>query len=312
MNYVLLTLAAVMFAGQIVFTKFYQARSGRSRRASFLYPVLAGGISTLFFLCLNGFHVEVSGFSVLMAALLAFFTSVTVVLGVVAVSYGRMAVYSLFLMLGGMLLPFCYGLIFLNEELSVCRGIGVVLLVVSLILPVLKGGEKQAGGNKKIFILLCLFIFLCNGGTSIVSKVHAIDPRATGTNDFLILAFAFVTVISAAVYGVFALTQRKKQPLSESVPSGLEPAQAAQKFGKKTLLLLLAFVAGYAISNGLGAMLQLICAESVPASALYPFTSGGTVVLSTIAGRIIFREKLSPLVLAGIALAFVATVLFVF
>ncbi len=301
-----------MFAGQIVFTKFYQARSGGSRRASFLYPVLAGGISTLFFLCLNGFHVEVSGFTLLMAAMLAFFTSVTVILGVVAVSYGRMAVYSLFLMLGGMLLPFFYGLIFLNEALSVCRGIGIVLLIVSLILPVLKGGEKQSGGNKKIFILLCLFIFVCNGGTSIVSKIHAIDPRATGTNDFLILAFAFVTVMSAIVYGVYYLVERKKQSSADSLSTGGDSAPAAQRTGKKTLLILLAFVAGYAISNGLGSMLQLICAESVPASALYPFTSGGTVVLSTIAGRVIFREKLSPLVLAGIALAFVATVLFVF
>lgn len=314
MYYALLTLAALMFAGQIIFTKFYQARSGQSRRASFLYPVLAGAISTLFFLCLNGFRVEVSGFTLLMAFLLAFLTTVCVILGVVSVSYGRMAVYSLFLMLGGMILPFFYGLIFLEEALSVWRIIGIVLLVFSLILPAL-GGEAQSGGNKKIFYLLCILIFFSNGATSIVCKIHAIDPRATGVNDFMILAFAFMTVLSAAVYGGFELTQRgrRKELPAPSVPAeGEAQSLPKSKPAAKTLWILLAFAAGYAITNGLGAMLQLICAEVVPASALYPFTSGGTVVLSAVAGRIFFREKLTGLALLGIVLAFAATVLFVF
>ena len=45
---------------------------------------------------------------------------------------------------------------------------------------------------------------------------------------------------------------------------------------------------------------------------LYPMVTGGSVVLSAVAGRIFFREKPDRITLAGLILSFIATFLFLF
>lgn len=57
-------------------------------------------------------------------------------------------------------------------------------------------------------------------------------------------------------------------------------------------------------------MMQLIGASSLPASVMFPIVTGGTVILSSVAGSVVFREKLSSKQWAGIVLCFIGTVLF--
>ncbi|MBQ3814746.1 MAG: hypothetical protein II836_01720, partial [Clostridia bacterium] len=64
--------------------------------------------------------------------------------------------------------------------------------------------------------------------------------------------------------------------------------------------------------NGISYTLQLLSASNLPASVLYPMVTGGSVVLSAVAGRIFFGEKPDRITLAGLALSFVATFLFLF
>ena len=62
--------------------------------------------------------------------------------------------------------------------------------------------------------------------------------------------------------------------------------------------------------SGLGYLFQLIPAKTVPAVVLYPFVTGGSIVLSTILARIFFREKVSKPAFAGIVMAVIGTSLF--
>ena len=75
---------------------------------------------------------------------------------------------------------------------------------------------------------------------------------------------------------------------------------------RKVLPLLLAS----SIADGISYMLQLIGAAHLPATVLYPFITGGVVVLTSLTGVVLFHEKLSKRQLAGDLACFIGTLLF--
>ncbi len=57
-------------------------------------------------------------------------------------------------------------------------------------------------------------------------------------------------------------------------------------------------------------ILQLIGAESLPASVLYPFITGGSIILTSFAGVAFFKEKLTIRQWMAVTACFVGTLLF--
>ncbi|MBQ4559467.1 MAG: EamA family transporter [Tyzzerella sp.] len=65
-----------------------------------------------------------------------------------------------------------------------------------------------------------------------------------------------------------------------------------------------------AVVSGVSYMLQLIGAVNLPATVLYPIVSGGSIIFSTIAGMICFKERPNLYQKIGVVLCFVGTCLF--
>ena len=57
-------------------------------------------------------------------------------------------------------------------------------------------------------------------------------------------------------------------------------------------------------------MLQLLGEKTLPATVLYPFITGGSIVFSSLAGVIFFKEKLSAKLIISVMLCFAGTVMF--
>ena len=207
-----------------------------------------------------------------------------------------------------MLLPFLYGLFFLGDAqvlspLSlVCRVAGVLLLIGSMIFPILDKRENEEAHGKKtriLFIVLCLLVFFMNGFVSILSKIHQIEAHypTVDNNSFVFLTNTINGIFSG--FALFMLTLFKKD--------GPKLAPTFRPW------MLIAAVAVYALCNGVSYLLQLLAAaSSMPASVQYPMMTGGSVVLTAIAGYLFFREKQSPKAMIGTILAFAATFLFLF
>lgn len=68
-------------------------------------------------------------------------------IGIKVLSLGSLAVYSMFMMLGGMLVPFFYGIIFLEENISIAQIVGTVLLTVFIVLQAI--WQKEPDGTMK-------------------------------------------------------------------------------------------------------------------------------------------------------------------
>jgi len=288
MEYILLTTASFLLAVMFALNKVYQKSAGDSVRASLGYTALNGLFSSVIFFCVNGFNVNITPYSVLMAAALAALVMCYTIFGFKLLKSGSMALYTVFLMIGGMTLPYIYGLIFLDEPFSIIRTIALVMLFAGVTLT--KYGSGTVSAKQ---LAMCIAVFVINGFTSIVSKQHQIEQNfsTVATMDFVILNGIFKFILA----GTWYLFSKK------------EPAQAESKASplKITLIILLA-----AAASGISSQLQLSGASTLPATVLYPFVTGGSIIFTAVLGWILFKEKLSKRLIIGIAVCFIGTILF--
>lgn len=300
MYYLLILVAVVLLALQFCTNKFYQLRFGSAVTTSLLFTALSGLTTALLFFCIGGFRLSVTPYSLAMAGIIALLCCTYTLIGFKMLSLGNMSVYTMFLMLGGMLLPYLYGVLWLEESVTFCRILGVILLALSMVFPAL--GAKDAKTKKEtrtLFLLLCLVVFTLNGFVSITSKMHQISDRLiVGENDFVILSNGLNGLISSAALFVMCLTRRTallREPLTG-----------------RSLGTIIGIICASAACNGTSYMLQLIGAANVPASVLYPMVTGGMMVLSAAAGMVFFREFPDKKTGVGLLLSFAATFLFLF
>ena len=218
----------------------------------------------------------------------------------VMLSVGRMSVYSLFMMLGGMLLPFAFGVLFLRETVSVGKTLGSILLTASIVLQALDGGkgEKVADGQRLRFFLLCMAAFMINGMTGVVARLHQLLPGAVDECSFTVLVCLFCVMLGLAATGRQMLGNHRPQSLRQ-LRGALQPRA-----------LLYGLLVGAAMHTG--NYLILAGANHVPASVQFPVISGGTIVLSALLGRWILKQKTTPMERIAIVGALIAMVAFAF
>jgi len=303
--YLLILLAVILLALQFSTNKLYQLRCGNTAAASLTFSTLSGLTTSVLFFILTlatGETFTVTPYSLMMAAIIAVLGCTYTFIGFKIMAFGSMSVFMMFLMLGGMLLPYLFGVFWLDEAISAGRIIGVILLVISMVFPVLS--KDRSGGV--IFVLLCAAVFTLNGGVSITSKLHQINTEfaSCGTTTFVFLTNFMNCVISALGLLIMRLTGSKMT---------VEDREATvMQVIRKNVRVIALIIVGNAAFGGLSYMFQLIGAANVPASVLYPLVTGGSVVLSAVAGLLFFKEKPDKVSAIGLLLSFAATFLFLF
>lgn len=281
--YGLLVIAALLFALQFLFNQQFRRLNGSDGIDSTLtFATYTNGISFVIMLILNGFKLRITWFSLLIAVLYA-----AVLLGynyssLKSFATANLSVFSIFAMLGGMLLPFAYGVLFCDEAFTLPKAACVLLIGIATAMSFEKGGSK--GGNLKYYIA----VFLFNGMVGVLSKIHQSNAElAVDSGSFMATVNATVFLLCL----IFQLIKNKKVAI----------------VSLKELLS----ASGCAACNGVGNLLCLIALVSLPASVQFPITTGGVMVFSTVIS-LIKREKPSARTIVSAAVAFAATVLIMF
>lgn len=288
-SYFLIIIADILLTITFVIQKKYQLEVGVSAKTNLAYTVISGLFSAILFLAINGFKIRATWFSLVMAIAFSVVVTAYTLIGFRVMEKGSMSIYTLFLMSGGMTVPYIYGVLFLGEELTFIRTLGLLLMITAI-----TAVNFTKGKTDKEQIFLCIAVFLINGASSVISKVHQISPASemVSSSDFVFLVMAVSSIIGM---GAMLLVKEKKE--SKKVKSG------SLKF-----LILLIFLG--AVANGISYMLQLMGAVDLPATVLYPLITGGTIILSSLADFIIFKEKLSLKQWSGVGIAFLGTFMF--
>lgn len=310
MYYAFLFIAVGITGIQFSLMKIYQKKAGQSLLATLLFSLLNELINATILFFYNKCSLRIGIFTLGCSIACALLLFVYNLLCIKALGLGDMSVFSMFMMLGGMLLPFFFGALYLHEHISPFQIVGIVLLAAALILPCVK---VRSGKIRVAFIIVCACIFCVNGGVSIVSKLHQTSANASGPADFTICNNLLAACLSLPAFLLCLWRQKKKYRALVSSECEVPDIAAQDPKSQCTgALRLTPLIAVYSVIVSIGFLLLLYAASHLPASVQYPIVSGGTVILSTLIGRFFFHEKTSLLTYIGVFLALIATVLFMF
>ena len=114
--YSLLVAATVLFTVQFLFQQQYRKSHGAGLEAMLNFSFCTGCIGCLLMLVLNGFHLHITAFAVGMAIAYSVSSLLNVYFALKAFTTANLSVFSVFSMLGGMLLPFALGIAFMGSR----------------------------------------------------------------------------------------------------------------------------------------------------------------------------------------------------
>lgn len=278
MHYILLIISTILFSSQFLFNQKYQKEAGSTVKASFTFSILVSSVSIIAMLITAGFKMEFSWFSLFIATLSAIVNLLYGYASIKSFSVVNLTVYSVFAMLGGMLLPFAYGIIFNNEPVTLNKIICCILIVFALFITTEKDKEKSKG---KIYYIA---VFVLNGLVGVLSTIHQANENAVGSSSYMILINIALLIIAGFVYIVFI----KEKPVLNIKTVG--------------------FSSCYAIFCSVANLLALIALTVLPASVQYPIITGGTMVFSLIIS-LIRKENVTKKNIISTIIAFVASVI---
>ncbi|WP_396589652.1 EamA family transporter [Allomuricauda sp. R78024] len=185
-----------------------------------------------------------------------------------------------------LVMPVIFGVIFYKESLSVFQIIGILLALAAVYFASMK--EKSIALSKKA-LLLPLLVFLGSGIIDISMKYfqeNHLDPKE-------------VAIFSAMIFGFAALTG--------FVFIGIKAVKKPLKINFRNIIG--GIVLGVPNYFSIFFLIRALQNEGFDSAAIFTLNNVAIVMLSTLLGILIFKEKLSLKNWGGIALAIVSIML---
>jgi drug/metabolite transporter (DMT)-like permease len=271
MEYIYLVASLAIFSLQFVFVKGYQSRSGNTVNTALSFLLTSSGVMAVFMLVTGGFKLTFSPATVILGVSFGILSVAVNIAQIKALGLGSGSIVTMFILLGGVFLPFGYGIFALKEPLTIAKGLAVIMLCLAFLPYLLANRGEKAGKSGVLFFVLCIVCFVANGIVTVFAKIQGGLKNAGSISEFMF--FASVAVIVTVL--IIKLFYKSADP-------------AVKIFDVRNLL----FGSGYAVSNGLGNLFSMMAAATLESSFQYPFLSGGVLVLSALFFALFFHEKL--------------------
>ena len=281
--YLLISLSTVLFSCQFLFQRRYNALEGAGIYPSMLFSLVTSVVKVLLVLVLYGFRGTVTPLGSLIALAAAADTVMNVFFSAGAFRYANMSLYTLFMMLGGMALPFVFGVLCFSEGLTVPKILCCILTAAALFFGAsdLKVGEKRSSKA----ILFYVGVFVTNGLSGVLAKTNQ-SVGGMSSNTYLLFNGLWTMLICGVYVAYMALFRRRKLFVSPA-----KSILSASLFG---------------LVSSLGNLFVLIALETLPASVQFPVITGGTIIVSTLIAAL-RKEKLKVRNYIAVAVALVAS-----
>lgn len=281
--YGLLSISVILFSSQFLFNRMFQEKCGADLKSSMLFSLLTSVCGFFVLFIINGFKTDFSLFSFLVGILYSLIGILYTFASIKAFEKVNLSAYSVFAMLGGMLIPSVYGIVFNGEEFTLLKALCYILTIFALLFTI-DFKEKKSG---KVYYAL---VFLLNGLSGVISVFHQSNTvfRITDSFSFLILAR-----ISSALM---------------CIPFCVKHFSSVKKMVTKSSV---AYSFGFAAFCGIGNLFVLIALKKLPASVQYPIITGGVMLVSLMISSI-RKESISKKNIIATVTAFLSTLLLAF
>ena len=255
MYYVMILLSVATFGGCFALKDVYRRMRGSSFFISMESATVGAFAGLLVLLIINGFQFELTPFTFLMALLVALNGVAFSYFSFKALDVINLSVFSLFSMLGGMLLPAAMGMLFYGESMTLAKGVCYAFIFAALLLTVSRG-KSQRGW------IYYLFVFVLNGMSGVLSKIFVEAPyEKTSAAGYSIWSALLTGVLSGVIYLCLLMRQNKNRKPYSLRAFGVSAVSGA--------------------SNKIANFLLVIALAHVDASVQYPMVTGGVMIVST-------------------------------
>ena len=201
-----------------------------------------------------------------------------------ALSIGNASVTVLIVNLS-MIIPIAVSVFAFDERLSVARMSGILLTLVTFF--VVADVKKTKKYNLK-WILLAMAAMLANGALGVTQKLFGKSIWEAQTGAFVSRSYIVAAVVSMIAY----LLLRCKENTSRKRPH-----------------IIFAYAAATGIILAVFQLFNTYAISTVNGTFLFPAYSGGCIILSTVSGFLIFKERLNARQTIGVAIGVVALIL---
>lgn len=322
--YILLFLSALIWAFTFLFTKQYQKYKGEGIVSTLKMALFSSMFIALMFFVKSSiesgkiaFYFSWLTFVITLAQ--AFVVFLGIYIGMKVLAIGDMSLYSMFMMLGNLILPTITGFLY-GESIGDRKIIGMILMIVALVLS-LDSVEKKRMSFK---VALYYFIaFLANGMMGSLLTIHQKNPSLTAgafmqdnawaiNSDIYMVWYGLSGVIMSGIFlvvmKVVSINNEKVRQLFSLQESITIPQSKALKIW--VLLIPLA----YGLFCGFGDYFISIATApgALDSSVTFPINNGGTIVFSTLVGLLIYKEKVNLKTILSLIIILCSTILFMF
>lgn len=253
MYYGLILLSVAIFGGCFALDDTYQRRRGTSLRISLEYSLISAVAGLIMLSVINGFQIEITLFTLFMALLSSLTGFGYTFCTFRALRTINLSLYSVFAMLGGMLLPSLQGILFYGESFTWGKTVCFALIAIALSLTVRRGTWRKG-------ILYYIGVFVLNGMSGVLSKIYTESllekASAAGYSILICLCTAFIAAL------LLPFLRGHKAQTSTTAALGI------------------GFMSG--AGNKLANYFLIIALMHVDASVQYPMVTGGVMIVSTL------------------------------
>lgn len=312
-----LALASVFYSIQFLFNKKYQLRTDGSMNAAYWFMLSTSLTMVLVMAPVAALNFHPDKAALLVAFGNAVFYAGSLLISIPAMKYGDLAAFSVFFLTGSVVIPFIYGVFWLNETISAVKIAGIIIVLLSLMPDVIssatakKKNPGKTSGKRTLFIILCFAGFFTNGiGTILVKMLFIYSPSADNAT-FILLSALFRTLGIIPVILIFALmkTHRNKYADDKSFKSALFSG-IGEKYAALPILGACLMGVLYAFSNMTGTIFSLECAKVMDSSVQFPVMNAAIIIGTTLISIFFMHEKPRWNNFAGVALALLGIIVF--
>ena len=252
MYYGIISISALLFSLVFVFSDKYREKYGSGTDAVLKFTAGSHFAGFIALIIINKFRFEFTPFTAVVAFVAAFDVILFNIFSLRALGKTNLSKYSVFSMIGGMALPFSAGILFFKEELTVGKTVCILLVALALVFTVEKGDKK--GGT-----IYYIGVFVTNGLYGVINKYFSAAGFEKTSDAGYSVLIEGITVLLCLILLIFA-----KDRIGIVKGKGLF------------------YMGGYGAMCAVGNLFLLIALRELPASAQYPFVTGGVMIISTI------------------------------
>ena len=275
------------YLGQEFFSKLFSiTHPGRASDVTPVFNVLFGAVVALATWVYNGLRLSPDWITLLIgiingAALFMYNFS-----AIHAAQSGPYTLQSIMSAFGNILIPLLASVVIWNDRLRLIQGIGIALMLAAFVLYNAQGLRGLKIGFKGFGWFL--LVFVTNGVYSALNDAQQRIELGGYRTDMIIISFLTTAVISAI-------------SLALSRSPGV---RSAVKMPPRAML----YAVAASVSAAAAINLLMTALNYVPSYLLYPIGSGALLILNTLLGCVVLRERIKPVQYAGIAVATLAIV----